>query len=89
MPLQIVHHPDYDAGFAVNHRFPMSKYPRLMDALRARGLAQPEALNMPEAARPSWLKLAHAVDYVDQVLACKVPVAIEREIGFPMGPRFR
>ncbi|RWQ26352.1 MAG: histone deacetylase, partial [Mesorhizobium sp.] len=21
MPLQIVHHPDYDAGFAVNHRF--------------------------------------------------------------------
>ncbi|MER8534901.1 histone deacetylase [Mesorhizobium sp. M1005] len=87
MPLQIVHHPDYDAGFAVNHRFPMSKYPLLMDALRARGLAQPEALNMPEAARPSWLKLAHAVDYVDQVLACEVPVRIEREIGFPIGQR--
>ncbi|TIW72093.1 MAG: histone deacetylase, partial [Mesorhizobium sp.] len=30
MPLQIVHHPGYDAGFAVNHRFPMSKYPLLM-----------------------------------------------------------
>ncbi|MER9441034.1 histone deacetylase [Mesorhizobium sp. M0340] len=87
MPLQIVHHPDYDAGFAVNHRFPMSKYPLLMDALRARGLAQPEALNMPEAARPSWLKLAHAADYVDQVLACEVPVRIEREIGFPIGQR--
>ncbi|TKB57031.1 MAG: histone deacetylase, partial [Mesorhizobium sp.] len=87
MPLQIVHHPDYDAGFAVNHRFPMSKYPLLMDALRARGLARPEALNMPEAARPSWLKLAHAADYVDQVLACDVPVKIEREIGFPIGPR--
>ncbi|MER8368670.1 histone deacetylase [Mesorhizobium sp. M1348] len=87
MPLQIVHHPDYDAGFAVNHRFPMSKYPLLMDALRARGLARPEALNMPAAARPSWLKLAHAADYVDQVLACEVPVGIEREIGFPVGPR--
>ena len=39
MPLQIVHHPDYDAGFATNHRFPMSKYPLLMEALRTRGLA--------------------------------------------------
>ncbi len=87
MPLQIVHHPDYDAGFAVNHRFPMSKYPLLMDALRARGLAEPNALNSAEAAPASWLKLAHAADYVDQVLACTVPEKIEREIGFPVSPR--
>ncbi len=87
MPLQIVHHPDYDAGFAVNHRFPMSKYPRLMVALRERGLAVAEALSMPEPAPAAWLKLAHAADYVDQVIACKVPERIEREIGFPVGPR--
>ena len=87
MPLQIVHHPDYDAGFAVNHRFPMSKYPLLMEALRARGLARPDALNVPEPAPASWLKLAHAADYVDQVIACEVPAKIECEIGFPVGPR--
>jgi acetoin utilization deacetylase AcuC-like enzyme len=87
MPLQIVHHPDYDAGFAVNHRFPMSKYPLLMKALRERGLAVPETLSMPEAAPAAWLKLAHAADYVDQVLACEVPAKIEREIGFPVGER--
>ncbi|MDX8468200.1 histone deacetylase [Mesorhizobium sp. VK23B] len=87
MALQIVHHPDYDAGFAVNHRFPMSKYPLLMEALRARGLAVPEALSMPEPAPAAWLKLAHAADYVDQVLACEVPARIEREIGFPVGQR--
>lgn len=87
MPLQIVHHPDYDAGFAVNHRFPMSKYPLLMDALRARGLAGPNALNTAKPAPASWLKLAHAAAYVDQVLACTVPEKIEREIGFPVGPR--
>ncbi|TIM20816.1 MAG: hypothetical protein E5Y69_31540 [Mesorhizobium sp.] len=87
MPLQIVHHPDYDAGFAVNHRFPMSKYPLLMEALSARGLAGPEALSMPRPAPASWLKLAHAAEYVDQVLACEVPAKIEREIGFPVGPR--
>ncbi|ESY63585.1 MULTISPECIES: histone deacetylase [Mesorhizobium] len=85
MPLQIVHHPDYDAGFAVNHRFPMSKYPLLMEALHARGLAG--ALNTAEPAPASWLKLAHAADYVDQVIGCFVPEKIEREIGFPIGPR--
>jgi acetoin utilization deacetylase AcuC-like enzyme len=87
MPLQIVHHPDYDAGFAVNHRFPMSKYPLLMEALSARRLAAPDALNVPEPAPASWLKLAHTSDYVDQVLACEVPAKIEREIGFPISPR--
>ncbi|TIW60499.1 MAG: histone deacetylase [Mesorhizobium sp.] len=87
MPLQIVHHPDYDAGFAANHRFPMSKYPLLMEALRARGLAGADALNFADPAPASWLKLAHAADYVDQVIGCRVPEKIEREIGFPIGPR--
>lgn len=85
MPLQIVHHPDYDAGFAVNHRFPMSKYPLLMQALIARGLTQ--ALHQPAPAGPHWLKLAHDGTYVDQVIDCAVPAGIEREIGFPVGPR--
>ncbi|TPL91039.1 histone deacetylase [Mesorhizobium sp. B2-3-12] len=87
MPLQIVHHPDYDAGFATNHRFPMSKYPLLMEALRARGLTGPETLNTAGPAPASWLRLAHAADYVDQVINCAVPEKIEREIGFPVGPR--
>lgn len=85
LPLQIVHHPDYDAGFAVNHRFPMSKYPLLMQALIARGLTQ--ALHQPAPAAPHWLKLAHDGTYVDQVIDCAVPAGIEREIGFPVGPR--
>ena len=42
---------------------------------------------MPEPAPASWLKLAHAADYVDQVITCSVPEKIEREIGFPVGPR--
>ncbi len=85
MPLQIAHHPDYDAGFAVNHRFPMRKYPLLMQALIARGLT--DALHQPEPAAPRWLKLAHDTTYVDQVIDCTVPAGIEREIGFPVGPR--
>lgn len=87
MPLQIVHHPDYDAGFAVNHRFPMSKYSLLMEALFTRGLIDAEALHRPDPLPPAVLKRAHDRLYVDQVLACEVPAKIEREIGFPIGPR--
>jgi acetoin utilization deacetylase AcuC-like enzyme len=58
-----------------------------MQALHVRGLIHAEALSMPEPAPASWLKFAHATDYVDQVITCSVPEKIEREIGFPVGPR--
>ncbi len=87
MPLHIVHHPGYDAGFAVNHRFPMSKYPLLMEALRTRGLTDPSYLHLPEPASPEWLRRAHDGAYVEQVIAAAVPPAIEREIGFAVDPR--
>lgn len=87
MTLQIVSHPDYDAGFAVNHRFPMGKYPALMRALDRRGLAKPSALHRPMPVPANWLSFAHDSTYVEQVIACRVPPAIEREIGFPVSER--
>ena len=85
MPLQIVSHPDYDAGFAADHRFPMGKYTKLMEALRDRDLLG--GLNVPEPMPAAWLKLAHDPLYVDQVIACAVPERIEKEIGFAVGER--
>jgi acetoin utilization deacetylase AcuC-like enzyme len=87
MTLPVVSHPDYDAGFAVNHRFPMGKYPALMRSLERRGLVGPRALHRPAPAPASWLALAHHRAYVDQVIACAVPKAIEREIGFAISER--
>ena len=87
MPLQIVHHPDYDAGFPDNHRFPMGKYRMLMECLRARGLVGAGALNGADRLPAEVLKRAHDGAYVDQVIACSVPRAIERDIGFPIGER--
>jgi acetoin utilization deacetylase AcuC-like enzyme len=88
MPLRIVSHPDYDAGFLPGHRFPMGKYSMLMQALAARGLLDyARALHRPDLPPDHWLKLAHDGAYVDQVVACAVPAAIEREIGFPVGER--
>jgi acetoin utilization deacetylase AcuC-like enzyme len=87
MPLPIVHHPGYDAGFPPDHRFPMDKYRVLIELLAARGLAAHSNLHQPTLAEPDWLKLAHDPAYVDQVIACAVPPKIEREIGFPIGER--
>ncbi|MGI6850916.1 histone deacetylase family protein [Mesorhizobium sp. 1B3] len=87
MPLHIVHHPDYDANFPATHRFPMGKYRLLMEELRSRGLARDGSLHVPAAASVASLRLAHDADYVDQVLACAVPMAIEREIGFPVNDK--
>jgi acetoin utilization deacetylase AcuC-like enzyme len=87
MSLHIVSHPDYDAGFAPDHRFPMSKYSALADHLAATGLLDRSVHSQPELAPESALKRAHEPSYVDQVLACRVPPAIEREIGFPISER--
>ena len=85
MPLQIVSHPDYDAGFAPDHRFPMSKYRHLMERLETLGLTG--GLSLAEPIPAARLHLAHDPGYVGQVLAYAVPPRIEREIGFPVGER--
>lgn len=87
MPLHIVTHPDYDAGFPSTHRFPMGKYTALMEALEARALLTTNYVHRPAPAPANWLALAHDRTYVDQVIACAVPKPIEREIGFPIVER--
>ena len=85
--LPIVHAPDYDANFSPDHRFPMGKYTRLMELIRDSKTAFRAVFHAPAPASAEWLALAHERGYVDQVLACKVPLPIEREIGFPVNER--
>ena len=87
MPLHIVHHPDYDANFPADHRFPMGKYRALMEVLQGRGLIAAETLHLPDLPPAAWLELAHDPAYVAQVIGCTVPQAIEREIGFAVVER--
>lgn len=87
MTLPIVHHPDYDARFSADHRFPMSKYARLIEVLREKGLARPDNEYRPCPPDFETLARAHCDDYVRAVLDCTVPHPIEREIGFPVDAR--
>ncbi|MBN9059294.1 MAG: histone deacetylase, partial [Rhizobiales bacterium] len=79
----IVHHPAYTAEIPADHRFPMQKYRRLAEIVRADGLA-PAGFVVPEPATAAQLSLAHDRSYVEAVLSLAVPPAIEREIGLPM-----
>jgi len=87
MTLPIVSHPDYDADFPASHRFPMRKYRALADRLSALGLLSARSRVTAEPAAQAALRRAHDSAYVDQVLECRVPEKIEREIGFPITER--
>jgi acetoin utilization deacetylase AcuC-like enzyme len=65
----------------------MGKYSMLMERLHELALVYPGFLHVPIPAPSSSLELAHEPGYVAQVISCKVPEKIEREIGFPVGER--
>jgi acetoin utilization deacetylase AcuC-like enzyme len=83
--LNIVHHPHYDATSVPDgHRFPMRKYARLADLLRAAPFAQRLAWNAPEPASRDQLIRAHDPAYVDAVLTQTLDDRLARRIGFPV-----
>jgi hypothetical protein len=81
--IPIVFHPAYEAELPAGHRFPMRKYSRLAEILRARGLA-PDGFVTPDPADAALLSGAHDPGYVEAVLSLRVPRAIERAIGLPV-----
>lgn len=79
----IAFHPAYEASLPAGHRFPMRKYGLLAETLIAKGLA-PLGFVTPEPATADLLVRAHSPAYVEAVLTCTVPPAIERAIGLPV-----
>jgi acetoin utilization deacetylase AcuC-like enzyme len=81
--LPIVHHPDYLAPLRPGHRFPMSKYGYLREALTARGLLAPGGYPAPSPASAAQVALAHDADYVDRVFTQSLSDREIRRIGLP------
>ncbi|QEL65253.1 histone deacetylase family protein [Oryzomicrobium terrae] len=68
------------------HRFPMSKYARLRQALLDSAVFAPDDLQLPPPASDAELALAHCPDYVARVAAGALTPAEIRQIGFPWSP---
>ncbi len=65
------------------HRFPMSKYRLLRDAVSAEGNIE---LNEAPAATDTQILLAHAPRYLQAVIRGELSAKEQREIGFPWSP---
>lgn len=84
MSLPIVFHPDYQAQLRPGHRFPMSKYHYLREALIARGLLPPVGGFLSPAPAPiAHVAAVHALDYVERVATQRLTAAEARQIGLP------
>lgn len=86
MMLPIVHHPAYVASLPDGHRFPMDKFGRLIEVLRADGLAANGNCHTPEPAPRWWLELAHDAEYVGDILDLTASAETMRRIGLPLSP---
>jgi acetoin utilization deacetylase AcuC-like enzyme len=87
MRLPIVYHPDYMAPLRPGHRFPMSKYGFLRDALIARGLLPAAGGYLaPAAARPALVAAVHDLAYVERVAEARLRADEARRIGLPSTP---
>lgn len=81
--LPIVHHPDYMAPLRPGHRFPMSKYGYLREALTRRGLLGAGRGLSPGPAGAAQIALAHDPAYVERVLSMALAPDEVRRIGLP------
>jgi len=81
--MRCAYHPDYCVPLPAAHPFPMAKYPRLYERLRAAGwLVEREVIEPVEAALDD-LRLVHTDEYLEQLSNGTLDAAAIRRIGVP------
>jgi acetoin utilization deacetylase AcuC-like enzyme len=79
MPMFVFHADPVSLSLPPGHRFPMSKYDLLRDALRVQPGVE---LHPAPPASEGELALAHTPQYLSSVIECTLSAAQQREIGF-------
>ncbi len=87
MALPIVHHPHYVAPLKPDHRFPMSKYGYVRDALVSRGLIEEGGWVSPDLISAPALTRVHDAGYVQRVFSLSLSEDEQRRIGLPRTER--
>lgn len=85
--MPIIYHPAYQAPLRRNHRFPMSKYGYLRDALHQRGLLVSGKYLSPSPFGAAQIGLAHDASYVSRVLELSLRDDEIKRIGLPCTER--
>ena len=68
------------------HRFPMSKYTLLREAVESAGLVAPGDLLVPEPATDEQIQRAHDAVYLEKVKGGRLTAKEIRRIGLPWSP---
>lgn len=82
MSLPLVYNPNYSCEFPENHRFVMSKFVRLYDYVRAKGMIT-NNLWHSKTASLNDLSLAHDPDYLNLLCGNQVDAKAWRRVGLP------
>src|SRR5690606_11878892 len=77
----------FELPLPAGHRFPMSKYRRLRQAVVADAAHQGDLLLVPPAASDEQLATSHDWNYIRRVAAGGLTAAEIRRIGFPWSPQ--
>ena len=81
--LPLVFHPHYSIPFPEGHRFPMSKFRLLAEALREQGILTDENEYQPVPLSLVTLMQAHDPGYVQRFIRGELSVKEQKEIGLP------
>ena len=84
--MRCAYHPDYYVPLPATHPFPMAKYPRLYERLRASGWLEEREVIEPVEAALDDLRLVHTDDYLAQLSNGTLDAAAIRKIGVPWSP---
>lgn len=83
MPLHVWSSAHYVIPLPEGHRFPVSKYAALRDALLREGVVPPHAVHDPDRITIEALERVHTPRYVEAILNGTLPAAAIRRLGFP------
>uniref|UniRef100_A0A3Q1FNN6 Histone deacetylase 12 n=1 Tax=Acanthochromis polyacanthus TaxID=80966 RepID=A0A3Q1FNN6_9TELE len=83
--LPIIHHSRYVCELPANHRFPMSKFPRVLHFLLLDQVVTDKQVWVPEIASKDLLSGVHTEDYLNNFINGKIDEREQRRTGFPWG----
>ncbi|SHH28217.1 histone deacetylase family protein [Ferrimonas marina] len=82
--MHCVYHPIYSQlVLPARHRYPISKYGRLHQALHQQGWLPPELEHQPSPVTLEQLSQVHCPDYIEAFCSDQLPSRAMRRIGFP------
>ncbi|KAM9732625.1 uncharacterized protein ACNS7B_014988 [Menidia menidia] len=84
--LPIIHHSEYVCDLPANHRFPMGKFPRVLQHLLQDQVITEKQVWYPEIASKALLSCVHTEDYLDDFIHGRIEEREQRRTGFPWSP---